>query len=93
MVAGSTLGTTATTAAPNKHQPPTRALPHPGRAEALFSERLYAREITYIFNGHAWLFAGIARPFDFTGEEMCPAGKALGEKHARQRAEEPRRLA
>lgn len=65
----------ATTVAPNKHQPPTRVLPHPNRACAkvlslshFLSEGLYAREITYIFNGHAWLFAG---SFDFTTREMC----------------------
>lgn len=43
------------------------------RAKALslsFSERLYAREITYIFNGHAWLFVDTG-PFDFTAREMC----------------------
>lgn len=60
-----------TTVAPNKHQPSTRA-PFSFRVSrsSRLSERLYAREITYIFNGHAWLFAGTRTPFDFTAREM-----------------------
>lgn len=81
--AGSTLERTATTAAPNKHQPPTLGSSSCGaQAEALFSERLYGREITYIFNGHAWPFAG---PYDFTSREMCSEGarkKAPAERNS-----------
>lgn len=67
---------------------------HPDRAEKspLFSERLYAREITYIFNGHAWLFAG-SGPFDFTPREMCSGEREAAEereKHA-ARGKGPRR--
>lgn len=73
--AGSTLET-ATTVAPNKHQPPTRALSHPDRAcrsslslspsrKDYMPEKLH----TFLMATHGCSPAPV--PFDFTAREMC----------------------